>query len=299
MNNSVSSINFNNLFYAHRIMELGSIKLASEELGLAQSTLSEHLKQVETSLGTKLFTRGKNGLMITPDGQTLYKYTHLIFKTADRVRGIFLSKENPKKNIDVGVLPSVINSRTAKFLLPLFLDENIMVKIHQADSSYLIKSFIQQELDIFFSDYKLELPSMEGLESEYLGSVSYYLVYDPKNEKILATYESDKGTIPFVHSSIRAESRWSVEQFFAGKNIRLDVKGESDDVELIKEIIMTIPACSVLPVSLVQNELNDGTLVQLDVEAVGSSSLYASYLTNDSIDTILNAISRIKKSIKG
>ena len=144
----------------------------------------------------------------------------------------------------------------------------------------------------------MDLPSVSGLQSEYLGSINYFLVYDPKNTDIENTFKADKGTISFVHSSIRAESRWIVEQFFTGKNVRLDIRGESDDVELIKKIIQTIPCCAVLPLPFIHKELKDGTLMQLDANPVGSTSLYASYINNDGIDTIVNAIDRLKKSIK-
>ena len=173
-------------------MELGSIKLASEELGLAQSTLSEHLKQVEQSLDTLLFTRGKNGLQITPQGQSLYRYTHLIFKTADKIKNIFSTDEEITNCIDVGILTSVTNSRTSKFLIPLFDDENTLVRIHQGDSDFLVKRFIHREIDLFLTDYKLALPHLDGLESEYLGSMSYVLVYNSNYQEIKKIYSIEE-----------------------------------------------------------------------------------------------------------
>ncbi len=279
-------------------MELGSIKLASEELGLAQSTLSEHLKQVEQSLDTLLFTRGKNGLQITPQGQSLYRYTHLIFKTADKIKNIFSTDEEITNCIDVGILTSVTNSRTSKFLIPLFDDENTLVRIHQGDSDFLVKRFIHREIDLFLTDYKLALPHLDGLESEYLGSMSYVLVYNSNYQEIKKIYSDKNQKLPYVHSSIKSEIRWATEQFFSQRGVDIVSRGESDDILLVKEIIDNVPSCAALPLNVVENELNEGVYSQLDVDPLGKAPLYANYLNGDSIENVVQAIERLKSSLK-
>ncbi|HZK24604.1 MAG TPA: selenium metabolism-associated LysR family transcriptional regulator [Oscillospiraceae bacterium] len=54
---------------AHR-----SFSRAAEQLYLSQPTISSHVKSLETELNTPLFDRGKNGLLLTPAGTTLFRY---------------------------------------------------------------------------------------------------------------------------------------------------------------------------------------------------------------------------------
>lgn len=290
-------INYNALFYGHKIMETGSIKVASEQLGMAQSTLSEQLKQLEDSLGKKLFLRGKKGLTITPEGQALQKYTHLIFKTAERIKHQFSVKTPEKIAIDVGILPSILNSRTSRFLLPMFLNEKIFIKIHQGDSQYLIKSFLHNEIDILFTDYKLKIESLPNLRNVPLGSANYVLVYNPKYAAIKKTFDQEQGTLPYLQYSIMSEVRWHGEQFFYKKKFHLDPIGECDDALLAKEIVVNVPCCAMLPLSFVKDDLETKNLALLNKVSVYKSPLYANYSDNQEAELIEDMIITLKKSL--
>ena len=51
-----------------------SFSRAAQQLYLSQPTVSAHIKSLETELGTPLFDRGKNELLLTSAGDTLYRY---------------------------------------------------------------------------------------------------------------------------------------------------------------------------------------------------------------------------------
>ncbi|MDW7651412.1 MAG: selenium metabolism-associated LysR family transcriptional regulator [Bacillota bacterium] len=51
-----------------------SFSRAAENLYLSQPTVSAHVKSLEKELGLPLFDRGKNELITTPAGETLYRY---------------------------------------------------------------------------------------------------------------------------------------------------------------------------------------------------------------------------------
>ena len=52
----------------------GSISAAANELFVSQSAVSQSIKQLETALGGKLFTRGARGVTLTAEGQAVYNY---------------------------------------------------------------------------------------------------------------------------------------------------------------------------------------------------------------------------------
>ena len=62
-------LNFNHLYYFHVTAVAGSLKAASERLGVTQSTVSEQIRALERSLGVQLFERVPTGLRLTAAGR--------------------------------------------------------------------------------------------------------------------------------------------------------------------------------------------------------------------------------------
>lgn len=52
----------------------GSLTLAAAELSISQPAVSQAMKQLEASLGVKLFVRSAKGIRLTPEGQVLYEH---------------------------------------------------------------------------------------------------------------------------------------------------------------------------------------------------------------------------------
>lgn len=60
------------------IAELGNFEKAAEELFITQSSLSKHIKKMETELGTELFDRSNRKTVLTSSGATLLPYAEKI-----------------------------------------------------------------------------------------------------------------------------------------------------------------------------------------------------------------------------
>lgn len=60
--------------YILKVAELGSLNEAAKQLFIAQSTLSESIKQLETELGIKVFERSNRGVILTEDGAEFVRY---------------------------------------------------------------------------------------------------------------------------------------------------------------------------------------------------------------------------------
>ncbi len=60
----------------HAVAQAGSFTRASEKLGLSQSALSRQIAALEAELQTPLFHRHARGLVLTEDGELLYRTAH-------------------------------------------------------------------------------------------------------------------------------------------------------------------------------------------------------------------------------
>ena len=62
------------LRYFKRLAEVGNYTKASQDLFIAQPTLSLAIKRMEEQLGFPLFDRTKNGIRLTESGQVFYEF---------------------------------------------------------------------------------------------------------------------------------------------------------------------------------------------------------------------------------
>lgn len=81
----------------HAVAEAGSFTRAGDLLGLSQSAVSRQIGALEESLKIPLFHRHARGLMLTEQGEFLYRTAHEIFaKLAMAEAQLLENKERPK-----------------------------------------------------------------------------------------------------------------------------------------------------------------------------------------------------------
>jgi DNA-binding transcriptional LysR family regulator len=110
------------LRYFWTIAEENSVSKAAEQLHITQPTLSRQLRELETELGTELFTREKNRLKLTEAGLFLKSRAEEILSITQRTEQEF---EDQKKllfsgNISVGCVEAD-NSDTLSMMLEEFV----------------------------------------------------------------------------------------------------------------------------------------------------------------------------------
>ena len=82
-------MNLLHLKYAIEVAKCGSMGKASETLLIATPNLSRSIKDLERSLGVKIFVRSTKGIVPTPEGETFLHYANSILKQVDEIEGIF------------------------------------------------------------------------------------------------------------------------------------------------------------------------------------------------------------------
>ncbi len=138
------------------IVELGTLSAAAKSLHVAQSALSNQLKQFEEEFGTPLFIRSSRRLELTDAGRILYKRARDIIALVDAVH----------KEIAAGVGESVGNLRLG--LTQAYPD---------AYSSRLLQGFLRKNPGMRFEIY--EESSLEIMESLRSGVIEIGIVRYP------------------------------------------------------------------------------------------------------------------------
>jgi DNA-binding transcriptional LysR family regulator len=86
----------------HAVAEAGSFTHAGEVLNLSQSAVSRQISSLEESLNVALFHRHARGLILTEQGELLYRTAHEVFsKLAMAEAQLAESKDRPKGQLKV------------------------------------------------------------------------------------------------------------------------------------------------------------------------------------------------------
>jgi LysR family transcriptional regulator, low CO2-responsive transcriptional regulator len=112
-------ISLNKLEIFATVARVGSFSAAAEQLLMTQPAVSQHIHDLEASLGTRLFERGRRGVTLTPAGSTLSQYADAIFKlVAEAENAVTNVEQLAAGQLSVGATPGV-----SGYLLPEAIQE--------------------------------------------------------------------------------------------------------------------------------------------------------------------------------
>ncbi|HSN91444.1 MAG TPA: transcriptional activator NhaR [Anaeromyxobacteraceae bacterium] len=147
-------LNYHHLFYFWTVARAGSIVRASEELHLAQPTISNQLKTLEGTLGVKLLERQGRRLALTDAGRTVLRYADDIFRTGRELqRAVKGLPTGQRLRLVVGVA-DVIPKRMAALLLQPAVDAHpdLTLVCREGPLPTLLAQLALHELDVVLAD---------------------------------------------------------------------------------------------------------------------------------------------------
>ena len=112
-----SPIKLRHLVTFQQVARLGRIKAAAEALSITQPGISKTIRELEDSLGVKLFERLPRGVRLTPAGRTLLRHAAPALRSLEE--GIDAIREDNAEsvirlgalsNVEGGLLPEVLQA---------------------------------------------------------------------------------------------------------------------------------------------------------------------------------------------
>lgn len=97
------------------VFESGSFSRAAAHLGIGQSTVSQHVRRLETYLQNRLFERDTHTVALTPAGEQLLPEARRMIEIAERVEGNFLSARL-RGRIRFGLSEDLVSSTLPRIL---------------------------------------------------------------------------------------------------------------------------------------------------------------------------------------
>ena len=117
MGETVNNLEYYKVFY--HVAQAGSLTAAAGELNISQPAVSQSVKQLETVLGVKLFTRAFKGVCLTAEGELLYGY---VAKGYEQIQ-LGEQKLQQMMNLELGEIHIGASDMTLRFYLLPYLEQ--------------------------------------------------------------------------------------------------------------------------------------------------------------------------------
>jgi DNA-binding transcriptional LysR family regulator len=132
-----------------RVVRLGTVHAAAEDLGLSQPAVSQRIRELEQTLGAKLFLRNGRRITVSADGTAMLAYADQLLKTTDELV-LRLRSHDPLK----GVLRLGLSETFALVCLTALLEglglqyPSLKTSLHIGDTNAVSDLLNEQKLDL-------------------------------------------------------------------------------------------------------------------------------------------------------
>ncbi len=247
-----------------RVVEEGSFSRAAEQLLMTQSGVSQHMRDLERSLGVRLFSRGRRGVQLTAAGHTLYGYAVRIFALmAEAESAVVDVRHLAAGQVIIGATPGVSIYLLAEQIHGFRLRyPNLTVGLETKITSEIVEDVLAQRLDGGFIEGELDAAAAGPLGVHELQVIDQYVVVGRRHRlwgrDQIALRELDGET--FIMRQPRSQSRIWLDETLNRHGVRPRVGAEFDAVESIKRAVAGGGALTILPEYAVRDELRYGVL---------------------------------------
>jgi LysR family transcriptional activator of nhaA len=229
-------LNYHHLFYFWTVARAGSIARASEELRLAQPTISNQLKTLESNLGVKLLERQGRRLVLTDVGRTVLRYADDIFRTGRELQHAVKGLPTGQRLRLVAGVVDVIPKRMAALLLQPAVDahRDLVLVCREGPLPQLLAALAVHELDVVLAD----VPASEEVKvkafNHRLGDCGTSFFAAARHAHLKKGFPRSLDGAPTLLPSQATALRRSLDSWFEAIGVRPGVTGEFDDSGLMK-----------------------------------------------------------------
>lgn len=251
-----------------RVVELGGVRLAAEDLFVSQPVVSAHLRSLEERLGTKLFRREGRGMELTEAGIEVHLWaTEVLRGRAELDRSLRDLSNGAAGRATIGASMSVGN-----YLLPPVLVDfrrshpHASIALHPSSVEIALERTLAGRYDFAVVATDLVLDS-DSFDAELIARPSFCVVTSPNDDRLGTTATvADLNGLPFVCPPSGAAIRRSQDSALASIGI-VDrrVAIEFGSAEAIKTAVQGGLGLAMLWRESVRRELKAGVLREVRI----------------------------------
>lgn len=245
------------------VAEEGSFSKAAGQLHMSQPAVSQHILALEQQLGAALFERSRQGVALTPAGQSLRSYAERILRLVGEAELAVTDVHNlASGQIAVGATPGV-----SAYLLPEWVQgyrerfPNLSVSLHTGITPDIVGGILGRALALGVIEGELD-GGDRRLGVAPLEEIDQLVVVGPRHTwwQRAAIPLDELGGQPIVMRQAGSQTRIWLDQELRAAGVQPRVVAELDNIESIKRIVTGGAAVTVLPAYAVRDEVAHGQL---------------------------------------
>ena len=243
------------------VAETGNISLAAKNLYISQSAVSQSIKQLETALQARLFSRSPRGVTLTSEGQMLYEYV----RSALSLLSTGEDKLSQAQQLLLGTLTIGASDTVTSLFLTPYLETfhrkhpGIRLKIVSGRSAKVLSLLKSGVVDIAFASSPsdksnlLDFPCFET-HSVFVAGSGYPCDFD----HVYSLQEI--AAFPLILLERKASSRVFLEQYFLKRGVTLTPEIELSSRSLLVDMAAIGLGVAGVTEGFVRRDLEKGSI---------------------------------------
>jgi DNA-binding transcriptional LysR family regulator len=136
------------------VAECAGFTAAAARLGIGQSTVSQHVRRLEETVGTRLLARDTHSVLLTEDGNAMLGFAREVLAANERIAGFF-SGSAQRTRLRIGISEDFAIARLSGVLGDFRREEPLVdIELAVGLSGHLYQRFDAGELDVIFAKRK-------------------------------------------------------------------------------------------------------------------------------------------------
>lgn len=227
----------------------GSFSKAAERMSLTQPAVSQHIRDLEASLGAELFRRDYRGVTLTPAGETLLDYTRCILRlVADAEAAVANLESLSTGKLHIGATPGA-----GVYLLPEWIPSfnarypQLSVSLRTDTTDVIASELLAQHLDLGFVEGEIEIHL--PLTAMVLREIQLYVVVGREHtwwERSSISISQLDGH-PFITRTLGSHTRAWVDRLLEKYGVRPQIIADFDNPDAIRTAVASGAGVTILP----------------------------------------------------
>lgn len=256
----VSDVDIRLLRIFKAVVESGGLAAAEVQLGIGRSTISTHMADLETRLGTRLCERGRSGFSLTPDGMKVFKSLIGLMHSLDDFQHEMAALHGVVSgDLNVGLVDNLVwdtnlnlSEAFAKFS-GLAEEVNLIVQVLSPDE--LEKRLVEGSIHVGLMPIMHQIPTLQY--QTIFREMSY--LYCGRNHPLFTRPELEIDDVALSKCSY-VRKAYTVDKTFQEKNDMLYHHVSAYHVEAIAILILSGAHIGFLPEHYAENWVQRGDL---------------------------------------
>lgn len=236
---------------------------------VSQSAATQSIHRLEKQVGASLIDRGKRPFVLTPEGQLCYEAFREILETYDNVVALLKSPhENVRGQVRVGAIYSV-GLHEMSCCMKNFMRNfpKAKIRLEFMHPSRIYQAVLNSEIDLGVVSYPMASQEIDVIPLRFEKMV----LVCPPNHPLVGTSTVEPEMLAgsdYIAFERNLIIRKELDRFFRQQGVNVNIVMEFDNIETIKQAIETEIGVSILPAPTVYNEVEQGKLVALPLNAL-------------------------------